>query len=170
MRKKSLAERFWKYVDKSKRNGCWLWTGYVDPAGYGKMSFNLKPSFAHRISWLIAHGALDSKVFVLHACDNPRCVRPDHLFLGTQKDNMRDMHRKGRAGDCRNFGVANGIHNHPEKVRGELNGCAKLTWRQVKTMREEYATGRTSTRKLARKFGVAQCTVWRALAERNWVQ
>lgn len=90
-------ERFWNFVDKRK-NGCWKWLGSVDHRGYGRISAgrNLAPLKAHRISWEIHFGAISANLNVLHACDNPGCVNPDHLMLGTQKANAVDMSRKGR--------------------------------------------------------------------------
>lgn len=86
-------EVFWLRVEKS--DGCWNWTGKL-VKGYG--SFRLKgvSGRANRVSWFLAHGNLPKELHVLHKCDNPKCVRPDHLFLGTHLDNMRDMVEKNR--------------------------------------------------------------------------
>lgn len=78
-------------------DGCWNWTGYLNNKGYGKFAFRGRSESAHRVSFMLANN-LESlpKEFVCHTCDNPKCVRPDHLFTGTRTDNMRDMVRKGR--------------------------------------------------------------------------
>lgn len=87
--------RFWAKV--SKTEGCWLWTASVNNKGYGEFnSGNDVIVYSHRFSWMIHFGEIPKKTGVLHKCDTPRCVRPDHLFLGTQLDNMRDMTLKGR--------------------------------------------------------------------------
>lgn len=98
-RKKTPAEeRFWKYVPKLHEKMCWEWTGGMDGAGYGTVSngFGKSPLKAHRLSWEIHFGAIPDGLMVCHACDNPSCVNPDHLLLGTQAANALDMSRKGR--------------------------------------------------------------------------
>jgi len=78
-------------------NGCWEWTGCLDKKGYGQFYYKGKHRRAHRVSWALKYGEIPpSELFACHKCDNPKCVNPDHLFLGTQSDNMKDMSRKGR--------------------------------------------------------------------------
>lgn len=84
-------ERFWDNVGKT--DGCWLWKGVRFPTGYGLSSCH---TYAHRMAWELTYGRIPAKLFVCHHCDNPPCVRPDHLFLGTAKDNTQDAVRKGR--------------------------------------------------------------------------
>jgi hypothetical protein len=93
------AERLWRRVDKS--DGCWLWTGAVESWGYGYMNNRRSERpprrvRVHRLSWELANGPIPEGLWVLHTCDTPACVRPDHLFLGTVTDNNRDAARKGR--------------------------------------------------------------------------
>jgi hypothetical protein len=101
-----LVERFWEQVDKRPtENGCWIWNGTLNPNGYGQIfvgPLQGKAKTAHRVSWEIAHGPIPPGrgyhgTCVLHRCDNPACVNPDHLFLGSHFDNMADMKLKGRA-------------------------------------------------------------------------
>jgi hypothetical protein len=90
-------QRFWRRVKKLE-SGCWEWQGGKFPTGYGHASFRWQGKIiqrAHRLAWLLTHGSL-SKLFVLHKCDNPPCVNPDHLFQGNQHVNMADAIRKGR--------------------------------------------------------------------------
>ena len=90
--------RFLVYVEKSE-DGCWTWTGKSrsgEGMRYGLFRANGKYQGAHRVAWQIVHGAIPAGMHVCHHCDNPICVRPDHLFLGTHLDNMRDMVAKGR--------------------------------------------------------------------------
>lgn len=77
--------------------GCWLWTGGLDRHGYGRFGFGHKKWKAHRASWEVFVGKIPDDMYMLHKCDNPQCIRPQHLFLGTQMDNMRDMQQKGRS-------------------------------------------------------------------------
>lgn len=91
-----LPDRFWRFV--TPVDGCWLWRGNRNQAGYGQIKVGRKgPSVsAHRLSYELHHGPIPAGLFVLHRCDNPPCVNPDHLFVGTAKDNSDDMIAKGR--------------------------------------------------------------------------
>lgn len=79
------------------KSGCWEWCGKLDLYGYGVFKLNNKSYKAHRYSYVLYHGAFDTKLHVLHRCDNPKCVNPDHLFLGTNQDNIADKVSKGRS-------------------------------------------------------------------------
>ncbi len=85
---------FWANVHHGE--GCWEWIGHKNPAGYGIAFHEGKQKLAHRIVWMTEHGQIPAGMQVCHRCDNPSCVRPDHLFLGTNMDNARDMAAKGR--------------------------------------------------------------------------
>ena len=90
-----LERRFWDKVTMG--DGCWEWTGTRHSWGYGLLGGRRKVHLrAHRVSWEIHFGPIPAGLYILHHCDNPRCVRPDHLFLGTHRDNMADMVKKGR--------------------------------------------------------------------------
>lgn len=93
----SAKTRFGNNVDMSNIDGCWVWTGAKTKFGYGWFYMNNLNFKAHRVSWTNWIGFIPNHLQVLHKCDNPSCVRPDHLFLGSQKDNMADMVIKGRA-------------------------------------------------------------------------
>lgn len=134
-----MAARFWFYVAKS--DGCWLWNGGRTRLGYGIFKSGIGTTVAHRASWALEHGSLPPDgVEVCHRCDTPACVNPAHLFLGTHKDNMRDMSAKGRTG------------KHDQ--RGELNAKCRLTDEAVARMIALRDAG-TSGSDLAALFGVS---------------
>ncbi len=96
-RPRPVAERFWPKVRRGE--GCWEWTGARSAKGYGRLTAGRRGDGylrTHRLSFELAYGPVPDGLFVLHRCDNPPCVRPDHLFLGTKSDNMRDAVSKGR--------------------------------------------------------------------------
>lgn len=97
----SLAQRFWLKVMKTDGDQCWLWTGAKDSKGYGNISLGGRGAGyrkSSRVAWELVNGPAPEGMAVCHKCDNPSCVRPDRLFLGTQRENLADMRRKGRGG------------------------------------------------------------------------
>ena len=95
-RKRPLLVRFEEKIIRDPNSGCWLFDSSPNPNGYGQISINLKPKLAHRAAWELYVGEIPDGLNVCHKCDTPLCVRPDHLFLGTQMDNLRDASSKGR--------------------------------------------------------------------------
>lgn len=91
-----LADRFWQKVEKAGESECWEWVGTIDRGGYGRIQVEDRLESAHRVSWMLARGAIPHGLWVLHQCDNRKCVNVAHLFLGTRTDNVRDMYAKGR--------------------------------------------------------------------------
>lgn len=165
-----LEERFWNHVDKT--SDCWIWTGPKRTTGYGQTHVWHKTRWkleqAHRVAWELTNGPIPSGIFICHTCDVRLCVRPDHLFLGTARENTRDMVRKGRARGGRHIGAANYFAQHPEISRGERNGRAKLTEQQVTEIRQRRADGGTSQVELARQFGVSQGMISKIVRRDNW--
>lgn len=96
---------FWKKVEKTET--CWLWTAALNNSGYGAFAFEGSRWLAHRFSYFIHKGPIPTGMYVLHRCDSPRCVNPDHLWIGTQADNMRDCAEKGRNFRCYRWTSAN---------------------------------------------------------------
>jgi hypothetical protein len=167
-----LLERFWAKVVKTET--CWLWGGSAIPRRYGILWENKKPVFAHRFSYELHYGPIPDGLWCLHHCDTPSCVRPEHLFLGTNSDNMRDAGAKGRMGAQRDpFGFSQRIQDslrlHPERrARGARIHTAKLTEAQVRDIRHIYARGDISYAALARMFGVSQQHVSAIVKRRLW--
>jgi len=96
--KQSTKDRFWKFVHETNdHNQCWEWQGYKSVEGYGRFQIHNRTHTASKVAWTLTHGPVPEGLCVLHRCDNPPCVNPNHLFLGTVKDNVSDMWEKGRA-------------------------------------------------------------------------
>lgn len=160
-----LAERFNERVDRTAGpDGCWIWTATADRRGYGMIKANNRSLRASRVSYELYIGPIPPGMFVCHRCDTPRCVNPQHLFLGTPGENSRDMQRKGRAA----HGDTHGKRTKPEQTaRGERHGRAKLTEGDVRAIRQRAATGDTR-RSLADAYGINKSTIDRILTGKYW--
>lgn len=133
------AERFWTLTIPEPNTGCWLWMGYASGSGYGRVMRGGRNAQAHRVAYELAHGPIPAGDVVMHSCDNRLCVNPAHLRVGTQVENMRDMHSKGRA---------------PNR-KGERNHNASLSDADAFEIRVLGALGWEQS-DLARLFGVSQ--------------
>lgn len=143
--------RFLKRVVKGKPKDCWKWTGSRVGSWHGQWRNGAGLNeLTHRAAWRLMKGEIPEGLFVLHRCDNPVCVNPAHLFLGTQSDNLKDMWAKGRA--------------RPKSNLGEKHGMSKLTTEQVLTIR----ASRESAKVLARQFHVAPTTIYDVLKRKIW--
>lgn len=134
-------KRFWEKTIECE-SGCIEWTGAKVPRGYGRVFWRGKPRYAHRVSLEMAGVEVPENLMVLHTCDNPSCVKPEHLRIGTQFDNMRDASRKGRCVRVQDW-------------RGEKNPKAKLTDRQA----ADIARSTTNTAELATRYGVSRTRI-----------
>lgn len=139
--------RFWVKVQKG--DGCWEWSATKNNRGYGMVGINYHHYLAHRISYLIHNGPFQKRAKVLHKCDNPKCVNPEHLFLGSMKDNTKDMLEKGRG------------------AVGTRSIHAKVTEDDVLQMRIMSSEG-ASTAEIARRFGLTPGTVSVAVRGLKW--
>jgi hypothetical protein len=141
-------------------NGCWVWKKHKNNKGYGYPGFKGKPILAHRLSYLTLVGEIPNNLFVLHTCDNPLCVNPKHLFLGTNQDNMNDKVNKNR------------------QAKGENSGRSKLVQREVDEIRTLYsaelaerAKGRgaqLTQRELAKRFRVGGTEINHIVNNKVW--
>jgi len=157
-----VTERFWAKVNKTE--GCWLWTGAKRNKGYGAFVYakngEAVQGRAHRFSYELHVGPIPDGLNVLHRCDTPACVRPDHLFLGTIAENNADMHAKGRH-------VKGGTHGPGAYQRGETHHNARLTADDVRAIRREREDGH-SFGEIARRRGLAIGYVFRIVNRKAW--
>jgi len=141
-------EKLWSKVDKT--GDCWEWIGRKS-SGYGYLWHEGKEVGAHRLSWMLHNGQIPEGMLICHTCDNRGCVNPDHLFLGTYKENTQDAVDKGRMS------------------RGEKNGNSKLTKDQVVAIKKEWkAMEYKNKAELARKYGVTDTQIGRIISGSRW--
>lgn len=150
-----IEKRFWKRVQIGAPQDCWLWTGSVDDNGYGMLSSgtgdltSTRQGRASRLSYEIANGPIPAGMVVCHHCDNPRCVNPSHLFLGSQSDNTRDMVAKRR------------------QARGTRHSQVKLTEENIHEIRRRLLAGETQ-KTIAEHFHVDQSTISNIATGETW--
>lgn len=153
-----LEKRLLQYSDRSGgEDACWVWTGTKRRKGYGSITINGKSRVVSRVAYEFYHGSIPEGMFVCHTCDNPPCINPKHLFLGTPADNMRDRDEKGHHARCA-----------PHHVRrGEENYLTKLTSQQVLEIRQLHEQGMSYSR-LVRMFGIGKSTVADICTRKRW--
>ena len=145
MRKEPLRDRFFRKIEINKGNGCWEWTASITWCGYGHIKlFGNKLIMAHRASWIIHNGEIPKGKFVLHKCDNRKCVNPSHLWLGTNKENIIDAHKKGRL-------------------------WSKLKKEDVDIIRKRYKETNIQQWKLAEEFNVDQGLISKIINNKIWI-
>lgn len=146
-----LSKRFWDKVQKGESpDACWEWTAYCDDDGYGRISVEGKPEGAHRVSYMLHNDDFDPELVVCHKCDNPPCVRPDHLFQETTQKNNLDKELKNR------------------QTRGIRNGTAKLNDQAIRDIRKMWEKGMTQT-DIAEIWDVSQVTISNIVRKKNWL-
>jgi hypothetical protein len=142
-------EKFWARVEKT--DTCWIWRGPTNVHGYGRVGIHLRKQYAHRVAWTLTNGEVPAGLCLLHRCDNPPCVNPAHLFLGTRSDNAKDKVSKGR------------------QSKGDSRPNAKLSMDKAEAIRREHAQGAVSACALARRYGVRPSQITRVLRGVGWV-
>lgn len=149
---KPLQERFWAKVTKAGPDDCWKWTASTNKKGYGQISAGcrgLRPLALHRVSWEMHCGPIPGGLFVLHSCDNPPCVNPKHLFLGTDEDNKEDMLRKDRL------------------CRGDRHRNSKTNAAEVAAIRKLHAAG-MSEAELVHRFKRTKGIIHHVVTGSTW--
>ena len=168
-----IKNRFWSKVTILGEDDCWEWTAGKTKGGYGVFGKykELNTSQANRISYLFTYGEFDNSLVVCHKCDNPSCVNPNHLFTGTQSDNLHDMSNKGRhwmqvhkdrikrGRDHHNFGI---------DLNGDKNPNARLNWNDVGKIRDLYKNGKT-VKEISQIFSVAWQTIKDIVVYDSWI-
>jgi hypothetical protein len=144
--------KFWLKVKKTSEDGCWNWTGYKNAEGYGAVQWNGKLDRAHRISYRLFHGPIPPGILVCHHCDNPPCVNPKHLFLGTNQDNTDDKVEKHRHTWCTGS-------EHPNAKLDELKVL------EIKRLLRYEITQSV----IAKQFGVSCGTIKAIRQKKSWV-
>jgi len=153
----SAEERFWLHVEPAAKEDCWLWKAARSKTGYGIISVGKKRTRAHRFSWEIHFGSIPQGLCVCHHCDVRHCVNPNHLFVGTKRDNSRDMAAKGRAGP----------QVHPASYRGERSPNARLREVDVRDIRRRLAAGESQT-SIALDYEVGKTQINNIATSRTW--
>ena len=140
------VDLLYKMVRVDEQTGCHLWTGSTNHSGYGRIGIDYKDYLAHRLSYELQVGPIADGMFACHHCDNPRCINPQHLFLGKQSDNLADMVKKGR------------------QMRGEGHYNARLDPQKVKHIRSKTEPVDI----LAAKYGVTRGAIFAVLNNKTW--
>lgn len=148
--KKNVLQDVWKNVKIKRSDECWEWTKYKLKNGYGEMGINNKVYLVHRIVYEQIYGYIPDGLYILHKCNNPSCCNPKHLYLGTQKDNMKQMSEDGRS------------------ARGEKSSSAKLKVEDVLEIRKLYSTEKYYHWELGEMFGVSRQQITKILNNQNW--
>jgi len=164
----AFIARFWTKVNKDGPlvldTPCWLWTGHRPHGKYGRVFIKKCPLLTHRVSYELTFGSLPAKKHVLHRCDNPPCVRPDHLFLGTALDNAKDRMRKGRG---RVYDFSSEL-KPPKPPHGDYTTHAKVKTEDIPVIRRRYAEESITTEQLGRIYGVTHNAISNIIKRRTW--
>ncbi|HMN15178.1 MAG TPA: HNH endonuclease [Bellilinea sp.] len=148
----TIDERFWSKVKVGKPDECWFWIAGIKSTGRGNFSVGRRNIQAHRMAWLLTNGDIPEGMFLCHTCDNGLCVNPNHLYVGTPKENTADMINR----------------NRKAVLVGEFSSRAKLTVSQVRQIRKMYSAGKKSQNAIAEVFGVSRSTIEAIILRRNW--
>lgn len=147
-----VVKAFWEKVYKTEK--CWIWNGCRNSDGYGLLAFDRRARGAHRVSWIIHFGKIPNGMSVLHRCDNPPCIRPDHLFLGMQADNVKDCDSKGR-------------RRYADRKGEKSSSVTPFKNADILQIRAEAAAGKRRTR-IALERGVCRQSIDNIVNRKTW--
>ena len=148
-----VVNKIFSRIEIKQPSECWPWKAACSSAGYGQIGFGRKVYYIHRLAWQFANDSqIPNGMFVLHSCDNPTCCNPNHLHLGTHQQNMIEKVERGRS----------------NPVYGEKSGASKLTEKEVLEIRNLYAIGNYSTRKLGEKYKVSHRNIVDVVNRKIW--
>jgi len=153
--KQDPQRRFLNKIRIVPETGCWEWEAKLMQSGYGGFYIDGKTTTAHRAGWILFKGDVPKTIEVCHKCDNPKCVNPDHMFLGTHEENMKDAWRKER-------------FSNRKIQRGEEVGTSKLTNNDVLEIRKLHSGDNKTMGEIAAIFDVTKGTIWKVLSGRSW--
>ena len=160
----AISKSFWDHVDIGESDECWEWQRSKTPNGYGRLRYTIERNkytnlYAHRYAWELVNGPIPDGMFILHKCDNPSCVNPSHLYLGTQSDNIRDRVIRGRNGHP--------PEDTPKRVGSQVS-VARFKEEEIPVIRDLYASGKISIRGLARKYDVSPSVIHSIIHRVTW--
>jgi hypothetical protein len=163
-----MEQRFWKHVAKGE--GCWEWTGSLYRNGYGRACVRHgKFTLAHRVAFRLTHGEIPEGLNICHTCDNRKCVRPEHLYAGTQQQNVDDMVRRGRQRHAVQTGTMHGMAILTEEDVAEIRRLFSIDRKEyVGPGGKRHTLGKYSKARIARMFHVSHSTIASAVNGRNW--
>lgn len=160
----SIEERFWSKIKIGSPDECWEWMGGLFTKGYGCFRVGGMVKQSHRFSWEIHFGTIPQNKLVCHTCDNRRCVNPNHLFIGTNQDNMSDMVRKGRSAK----GKSHGLYLHPDKrAIGQKHGRAKLSDIDIIHIRYQHELGAPNI-ELSKQYNIDSSVISEIINRKIW--
>lgn len=147
---KNTIKNVWEKINKKSEDECWEWKGYTDKNGYGRIMINHITYRAHRIAYELTHGSIPKGLYVLHHCNNPPCCNPNHLYAGTQKDNMKQMIVDGHS------------------CVGEKHPMGKLRGEDILKIKKLYSTGRYTLKEIGIMFGTSDKNIHLIKSNKRW--
>ncbi len=147
-RHKNTPEDFWSLVDKKGEDECWNWKGHIHDSGYGQFGMD-GIQYVHRLAYILTHGSIPKRLYILHKCNNPSCCNPNHLEAGTQKENIKQLYREGR-----------------NKIK--LNNILNLIQKDVDEMRRLYVEEKNTLNQLDKIYNIGIPSIHAIIKGKVW--